>query len=426
MIDKWAQSPAGARICILTPGQVGSNPRVVKEAQALHEAGFDVTVIATRVLDLVESRDQAVLRKAPWRLQRIDLRPSIWWRALRAEQMVSRKVFEIFERPQLADRGCSAVTPPLIYAAVNRPADLYIAHYPAALPAAAAAAARHHGARYAYDAEDFHFGDWPDKPEFEIERRLVRSIEERYLPGCAYVTAASPGIAGAYAETYSIARPKVILNVFPIAEAPAVATVKGWAEPGPSVYWFSQTIGPDRGLECAVRAIGMADSKPHLYLRGTPVDNFVAALQAIAKIAGADGRLHILAPEAPDKMERLAACFDVGLVSETGHSRNRDICLTNKLFTFLLAGLPAILSATPAHRAFAAEADLGDVTYPIDDARALAKVIDGLLSDPERLAAARTNAFKLGRERYNWDAHKAALVGEVRCAMAWASDHGST
>src|SRR5262245_38024012 len=52
------QQPAAAwnrcmpRIAIVTPGQIGSNPRVVKEAEALHEAGYTTTVIATRALDL--------------------------------------------------------------------------------------------------------------------------------------------------------------------------------------------------------------------------------------------------------------------------------------------------------------------------------------------------------------------------------------
>ena len=36
------------RVAIVTPGQIGSNPRVVKEAQALQEAGYELSVIATR------------------------------------------------------------------------------------------------------------------------------------------------------------------------------------------------------------------------------------------------------------------------------------------------------------------------------------------------------------------------------------------
>ena len=132
-------------------------------------------------------------------------------------------------------------------------ADLYIAHYPAALPAAAKSAARH-GARYAFDAEDFHLGDLPDLPKHEHERRRLRAIEGAYLPRAAYVTAASPGIADAYVKGYGIKRPAVVLNVFPLSRAPASTTPRGTVEPGPSLYWFSQTIGPDRGLEAAVAA----------------------------------------------------------------------------------------------------------------------------------------------------------------------------
>ena len=60
-----------------------------------------------------------------------------------------------------AGRAFSPFTGPLTAAAKRVPADLYIAHYPAALPAAAIAA-RRHGALYAFDAEDFHLGDLPD------------------------------------------------------------------------------------------------------------------------------------------------------------------------------------------------------------------------------------------------------------------------
>ena len=153
-------------------------------------------------------------------------------------------------------------SPDITAAALEVRADLYIAHYPAALPAAAKSAARH-GAHYAFDAEDFHLGDLPDLPEHERERRQLRAIEGAYLPGAAYVTASSPGIADAYARAYGIKRPAVVLNVFPLSRAPASTTPRGTAEPGPSLYWFSQTIGPDRGLETAVAAIGRARSRPH-------------------------------------------------------------------------------------------------------------------------------------------------------------------
>src|SRR5262245_17705694 len=151
------------RVCIVTPGQIGSNPRVIKEADALHETCHEVSVIARRTLDVVEPRDQALMRRIPWRLERIDLRSPLLRKLRRARQLCARGAYEATGLARSADTGLSASTQPLRRAALATSADLYIAHYPAALPAVATAA-RMRGARYAYDAEDFHLGDWPDAP----------------------------------------------------------------------------------------------------------------------------------------------------------------------------------------------------------------------------------------------------------------------
>jgi glycosyltransferase involved in cell wall biosynthesis len=391
----------------------------------LHEQGFEVTVIATRTLDLVEPRDQSLMRRIPWRLKRLDLRSRWHWRLNRAVQMAHRQAYAVTGLASLADPGFSAFTKPVTAAALRTPADLYIAHYPAALPAAVAAARRHR-ARYAYDAEDFHLGDWPESPEYDTERHLVRAIEGQYLPECTHVTAASPGIADAYVATYGIKRPNVVLNVFPLMQAPSGPTAKGTAVPGPSLYWFSQTIGPNRGLESAVRAIGFAATRPHLYLRGTPVAGYIDHLEEIAAECGASGRLHVLPPDEPDKMERLAAGYDIGLVAENGQTRSRAIALTNKLFTFLVAGIPVVMSDIAAHRAFAAEAGMGAYLYPVDDAESLAGILDRLLCDPGRLAAARTEAFRLGRDRYNWEREREALLIVVSQSLGPIPSDGRT
>jgi glycosyltransferase involved in cell wall biosynthesis len=407
---------SASRICIVTPGQIGSNPRVVKEAQALHEVGFDVTVIATRTLDLVEPRDQSLMRRIPWRLKRLDLRPGWRWRFNRAMQMIHRQAYATSGVARLADLGFRAFTRPMMAAALRTPADLYIAHYPAALPAAAAAA-RRYGARYAYDAEDFHLGDWPERPEYDIERRLVRAIEGKHLPECAHVTAASPGIADAYGQAYGIPCPTVVLNVFPRAQAPSGATPAGTATPGPSVYWFSQTIGAGRGIECAVRAIGRGRSRPHLYLRGLPAAGFLERLHMIATEAAVVDRLHVLPSAAPSEMERLAATYDVGLSCEPGLTANNRIALGNKLFSYLLGGVPVVMSDIPAHRRFAVEAGMSTCLYPVDDADALAAILDRLLCNPGALASARAEAFGLGCDRYNWERERGALLATVRRSL---------
>jgi len=217
----------------------------------------------------------------------------------------------------------------------------------------------------------------------------------------------------AYNEAYGIPLPTVVLNVFPLSQAPDAPTPKGTAMPGPSLYWFSQTIGPDRGLECAVRAITRAQSKPHLYLRGTPAAAYASLLRGLAEEQGCADRLHLLPPAMPQQMERLAVEYDVGLVGETGHTPNRRICLTNKQFTYLLAGLPVLFSDIPAHRQLANE--LGDAArlYAVDDADELAQQLDTILLSSVLLSKSRQLAWRFGQGRYNWEFEEKLLLACV-------------
>jgi hypothetical protein len=406
------------RICLIAPSHLSMNPRLVKEADALTEAGYEVAVIGADFSQWGRCAD-AEFRERRWQVVASSCFGPLAPIQTRIPELVRRTTARFLVgkcnlyHHYLVRAACHPIAPKLVSLAKHVRADLYIGHYIAALPAAAIAA-HLHGTKYAFDAEDFHLGDPPDGPVHEVERQMTRAIESRYLPGCAHVTAASPGIADAYTRAYGIKRPTVVLNVFPRAYAPGEVTPNGSAKPNPSVYWYSQTIGPDRGIECAIRAISRARSRPHLYLRGKPAPGFAERLLKLATEVDASDRLHILPLAPPSEMERLAAFYDVGLVGETGHTPNRKIALTNKLFSYLLAGVPAVISDIPAHRAFAEQfGSAAARVYPVDDPDGLATVLDALLCDKDALAAARASAFALGQTRLNWDIEKSLLLDRV-------------
>jgi glycosyltransferase involved in cell wall biosynthesis len=117
-------------------------------------------------------------------------------------------------------------------------------------------------------------------------------------------------------------------------------------------------------------------------------------------------------------MERLAAAYDIGLVSEMGHIENRRIALTNKLFSFVLAGIPVVASAIPAHRDLANTLSAALTLYDPDSPEQLANTVDALLLNQDRLARARSEAWRLGQERYNWEHERVALVAAVERVFA--------
>jgi hypothetical protein len=117
-------------------------------------------------------------------------------------------------------------------------------------------------------------------------------------------------------------------------------------------------------------------------------------------------------------MEKLAAQYDLGLVCETEYTHNRRIALTNKQFSYLLAGVPAIMSDVPAHQAFASDAEGAVMLYETGRAASLAAQIDDVLQNPDRLAAMRLRAYQLGQERFNWEVEQSKLIARVRQTLA--------
>lgn len=408
--------PDPGRVCLVTPGHLSTNPRLIKEADALAAAGYAVNIVCARFLEWADEADREFAGR-PWKVSKVAFGPiagrpkHLIQSLVRRGYMLAYKYFGVG-----AERSFHPVVPALTRAACAIKADLYIAHNLAALPAAYRAATMH-GAKLGFDAEDFHSGELNETPENALSLRLTREIERRYFPRCDYLTAASPGIAKAYASAYAVKEPLVILNVFPKADSPAESTPRGTATPSPSLYWFSQTIGPDRGLETVVEAIACSFSRPTLYLRGNPSPGYQEQLSALAEQHGIGDRLRFLKPASPGDMVRLAAEYDIGLATEVSRTSNRDICLTNKIFTYLLAGVPVLATDTSAQTEIAASIPDAVFVYPQQDVKALATRMDRLFTLHGLLETARKAAWHLGHGRYNWDCEKTSFIELVRSRL---------
>lgn len=406
------------RVCLITTGHLSTNPRLVKEADALEEAGYDVRVVATKFWAWAEMADRA-FQNRPWSVSTIRFGPvanrgrDVWFRVRqRGIRSLAAHTDPIKLPGALLDRGAHYVTPELGRRATALPAHLYIAHNLGALPAAAAAA-RRHNARLGFDAEDFHRGELREVPETASQRALVAAVEERYLPHCDYVTAASDGIAEAYAAAVGIERPTTVLNVFPLSERDTHIDdreLQGEVpETGRSLHWFSQTIGPGRGLEDAVRALPHLPEDVVLSLRGGWATGYERELRGLAEALGVGPRLRVLPHCPPNEVVRRAAAHDIGLALEVGETVNRDLCVTNKLFTYLLAGLPAAATATTGQRKVCAAVPEATRLYEVGDVAGLVRAVQDLLNEPR----ASENARRAGSERYNWDLERAVFLNVV-------------
>lgn len=405
-----------SRICLVTPGQPSTNPRLVKEADALCQAGYDVQVVACKYQVWADEAD-AAFEDRDWPIEWLRYgpmasRPRDLWQRLRRRG--SKELVGLIGRwHSLAERAFHYAIPELTQLVRQVPADLYIAHNLAALPPAARAAEQH-SAALGFDAEDFHRGELPDTPENILDRAITADLEERYIPRCDYVTAASDGIGTAYADTLGIEPPITILNVFPWSERENNVSAAKLGEEVPdgarSLYWFSQTIGPDRGLEDALRALPHLSDDVLLSLRGGWSPGYEDSFRDQARRLGVANRVRHLNLVPPDELILRTAQHDVGLALEPGSSPNNMIAVSNKFFTYLLGGIPIVATDTPGQRPVVD--DLSEVarSYAPGDMDGFTGAASALLD----ATGLRQEALRAARDRYCWDVEREAFLTVVR------------
>ncbi len=406
------------RVVIVTTSPLISNPRVVKEASWLAKAGYGVTVLRGPVLPAL-SRSEAELNAKL--SDHVEIRAVDWNtnRFLKLKSGLAQKAFRALHQSTryFGPRAYTRLFSEFKSALNSLQADIYIAHNLTALPVTFQTA-RQNGCPVAFDAEDFHSGQFAESEKSTYDYKLTVEIEREYIPKCDYVTAASSGIADAYATMLNVRKPTVILNVFPLEETRVRLTTEQIEQERPAgartVYWFSQTIGPERGLETAVEALRYLPEDVALVLRGVWANGYEGQLRALALGLGVESRLHYRPSAAPWEMIAYAACHDVGLVIENTQTVNRDICVTNKLFTFLAGSVPCVLTDTQGQRPFAAELTKSTRVVPQNSASEMAQAILELLSDP---TSARQEALQVTRQRYNFDVESRELIKLVGSAL---------
>ena len=411
-----------ARVTVVTSGHLSTCPRMLKSADALAADGYDVRVIATRHQPWATETDSDVAARRSWTAETIDYRRgaggATYWRS-GARYRAARATAAAFGPARVplavASRAFGRVHSELVRAIAADPGDLIYGGTTGALAAIAEAAGRTR-TPYGVDLEDFHSGE-TSGADAPLVDALATRIERAVLPGAAFVTTGSEAIAAAYKARDGVDA-AVIHNTFPLPmRPPDVSRV----DPDRlRVYWFSQTIGPGRGLEDAIVALGRSGATAHLALRGLPQSGYLEALTALAAAQAPRVEVVHLAPAPPDAMIECARGYDVGLALEQMTPRNRQLCLTNKAFTYVLAGMAIAITDTPGQHALGIDLGHAAALVPAGDVDALAGAFARWADHPSALDCAKRTAWQAAARRWHWEheAERGALLSLVRQALA--------
>jgi len=396
------------KILIISSGNPCRNPRPVKEATALGEAGFDVTLLSPSAIPALVPIDRELTAGAPYRHEAVVLESN-------SAAGGQRKLRSWLGR-KLVHLGWETVdalgaSQPLGRRAAAIAADLTIVHNE--VPFWIGCQLLRQGRRVAADFEDWHSEDLLPEARRDRPLRLLRQIEGELMRLAVYKSTTSLALGQALAARYGGEAPKVLPNSFPLQPDPHA----GPSNRPPAFFWYSQTLGAGRGLELFRDAWIRTHQPSRLVLLGESwggfEENFLTSLPADFR-----NRVTFLALVAPAALPSLIAQHDIGLALEQSFIVNRDLTITNKILQYLNAGLAVVASDTAGQREVLARAIGAGIIVNLPDPAETAQQLDALLSEPGRLIAMNRAARQAAEETYCWEKAAPTLVAAVEAALS--------
>jgi glycosyltransferase involved in cell wall biosynthesis len=293
-------------------------------------------------------------------------------------------------------------------AVVRTPADAYQASDLAALPACYLAA-RLRRKPLIFDSHEF-----PLVEDHIVRRRLLYGVSRRFLRRALRRSdgflVVSPPIGDEMHRLYGGPPPVVLRNIPPYQPRVESDRLREHLalQPQTRIALYQGGLDEDRGLDTLVHAgkflppdmvivlMGKGPSKPHL-------EELIAG-------EGVGDRVRMLPAVPYAELLAWTASADLGLiVYPTGHSPNILYCLPNKLFEFLMAGLPVLASPLVAIADVLRSYDVGRVVSSMEPSD-VGQAIGAMLADSEALARMRRNALQATRQELCWEVEQQRLL----------------
>jgi glycosyltransferase involved in cell wall biosynthesis len=120
-------------------------------------------------------------------------------------------------------------------------------------------------------------------------------------------------------------------------------------------------------------------------------------------------RIVVLPPVPYHEVVPFTASADIGILLYRNDCRNNYYCAPNKLFEYMMMGLPMIAANYPGLVPLVEGEDVGLCVAP-ESPPAIAAAVNCLAADPERRERMSANGLRLTRDRYNWEVESTPLL----------------
>jgi glycosyltransferase involved in cell wall biosynthesis len=369
------------KVCIHILRPARSDVRSIRDAKALTQIGYDVTIID------VEEESRPPLEIAQGVSVHRIIVPN--WRGFRRfEILFFFKMLQVFLLS--------------IYYLLRADADIYHACDITALPACYIVAKLRHKPLI-YEAYELPLYDVP-LSEMGAVRRVFHRMFAQMLPhlisACAAVITVSQPIVEEIKRSYHKENVALVRNMLPYCTVVRTNRLRehlGLAS-HVQIALYQGYLQPDRGLDLLVRAAPLINSDIVIVMMGKGIGNTQAHLEELIREFNVADRVKIIPPVPYEELLEWTASADIGLtLIPLDYTLNMKLCLPNKLFEFIMAGLPVLSAPLEAITEIITRYDVGCVV-PSLSSENVAYGINSLMADPIKRMRMHENALQAAQE----------------------------
>ena len=256
-----------------------------------------------------------------------------------------------------------------------------------------------------YDSHEY-FTGVPELQNRHLVKGFWRSLEKMILPRLKNVITVSEPIAALYEKMYQV-RPLVVRNISKRAVHVIPYTREEIGIPSDALFLILQGTGIniDKGAEELIDAVSKTDGVALLIVGSGDV---VPKLKYMVSELNLGLKVKFIDNVPWEKLMKYTKAADVGMCLEKDTNLNYRFSLPNKLFDYIVAGIPVIAGDLPESAKIIRENSCGLIIECVTPGNII-KAVSELRGDSGRLAELRRNSVKAA-EKLNWDIESGKVV----------------
>jgi glycosyltransferase involved in cell wall biosynthesis len=256
-----------------------------------------------------------------------------------------------------------------------------------------------------YDSHEY-FTGVPELVNSPVKQKIWKTVERFIFPKLKDVFTVNDSIASLYEKEYGI-RPKVVRNVPPLRRVKKQMSRKELNLPLDKKILILQGSGINihRGAEEMVEAMQYIDNAILLIVGGGDV---IDILKEKIKNKRLQNRVIIKGKQPYERLMQYTANADLGLSLDKNTNINYRYSLPNKIFDYLQAGIPVLVSNLVEIRKIVERYDVGDF-IPGHNPRDIAAKVNEILGNQTLMERWRKNCTFAARQ-LNWENESKILM----------------